>query len=76
VTITPQTYVFEIKRVLRAAQAKAYTAINSAVVEAYWLVGKRIVEEELVAEIERQKEILKVQAECNFLILPVEKVVR
>ena len=45
-TITPQTYIFEIKGILRAAQAKTYTAINSAMVEAYWLVGKRIVEEE------------------------------
>jgi len=41
-----KTYISEIKQILRAAQAKAYAAINSAMVEAYWLVGKRIVEEE------------------------------
>lgn len=28
------------------ARLKAYQAVNSAVVEAYWLIGKRIVKEE------------------------------
>jgi len=39
-------YISEIKQILREARAKTYTAINSAMVEAYWLIGKRIVEEE------------------------------
>ena len=41
-----KTYISEIKQILREARAKAYTSINSAMVEAYWLIGKRIVEEE------------------------------
>jgi len=39
-------YISEIKQILREARSKAYTSINSAMVEAYWLIGKRIVEEE------------------------------
>ncbi len=36
----------EIRAILQQARQKAYTAINSAMVEAYWLIGKRIVKEE------------------------------
>lgn len=40
------SYIAEIKIILEQARQKAYQAINSAMVEAYWLIGKRIVEEE------------------------------
>jgi len=36
----------DIKKILQQARSKAQTAVNSAMVEAYWLMGKRIVEEE------------------------------
>lgn len=36
----------EIKSILKSAQAKAVNAVNSAMVFAYWEIGKRIVEEE------------------------------
>lgn len=36
----------EIKDILANAREKAYSAVNFAMVEAYWLIGKRIVEEE------------------------------
>jgi len=39
-------YVADIKQILTLARQKAYSAINSAMVEAYWLIGRRIVEEE------------------------------
>jgi len=39
-------YISEIKQILSAARQKAYSAVNSAMVEAYWLIGRRIVEEE------------------------------
>ena len=39
-------YVAEIKQILIHARTQAYTAVNSAMVQAYWLIGKRIVEEE------------------------------
>lgn len=39
-------YLSEIKTILAQARQKAYSAINSAMVEAYWNIGKRIVEEE------------------------------
>ena len=36
----------DVKHILVTARQKAYTAVNFAMVEAYWLIGKRIVEEE------------------------------
>ncbi|MEX1190440.1 MAG: PDDEXK nuclease domain-containing protein [Brumimicrobium sp.] len=39
-------YIKEIKQILVQARKKAYSAVNTAMVEAYWLIGKRIVEEE------------------------------
>lgn len=39
-------YITEIKQILAQARQKAYSAVNSAMVEAYWLTGKCIVEEE------------------------------
>ena len=40
------SYIQEIKQILNQARQKVYVAINSAMVEAYWKIGKRIVEEE------------------------------
>jgi len=39
-------YIIEIKQILSTARQKAYLSVNSAMVEAYWLTGRRIVEEE------------------------------
>ncbi|MET3126951.1 putative nuclease of restriction endonuclease-like (RecB) superfamily [Arcicella rosea] len=36
--------------ILQTARQKAYTAVNTAMVQAYWLMGKRIVEEEQKGE--------------------------
>lgn len=36
----------DIKQILQVARGKAQSAVNVAMVEAYWLIGKRIVEEE------------------------------
>jgi predicted nuclease of restriction endonuclease-like (RecB) superfamily len=43
--ITLKPYIAEIKQILKDARAKAYTSVNYAMIEAYWLIGKRIVEE-------------------------------
>jgi len=43
---TENSFVSEIKGIIEYAAHKAYSAINSAMVNAYWLVGKRIVEQE------------------------------
>jgi len=40
------SYIAEIKDILSSARNKAYYAINFAMVEAYWQIGRRIVEEE------------------------------
>ena len=39
-------YINEIKQILTQARQKSYQAINSAMVEAYWKIGQRIVIEE------------------------------
>ena len=44
----------EIRSIVRLAKSKVYTAVNTAMVEAYWFIGKRIVEEEQQGE-ERAK---------------------
>lgn len=44
--VIASSFVAEIRDILAQARKKTYTAINSAMVEAYWLMGKRIVEEE------------------------------
>jgi hypothetical protein len=42
---TPDNLIYsQIREILTAARAKAYTAVNFAMVEAYWHVGKQIVE--------------------------------
>lgn len=39
-------FVQDVRRILEEARNGAYAAINSMMTNAYWLVGKRIVEEE------------------------------
>ncbi|HOI26632.1 MAG: DUF1016 domain-containing protein [Prevotellaceae bacterium] len=46
ITLHSANFIREIKQIVAEARNKAYTAINSAMVEAYWQMGKRIVEEE------------------------------
>lgn len=39
-------FISEIKQIVEQARRQAYAAINTAMVDAYWKMGKRIVEEE------------------------------
>lgn len=43
-TLTP--FHSDIRNILEQARGKARSAVNAAMVEAYWLIGQRIVEEE------------------------------
>ena len=43
--VISKAYITEIKQILKETRAKAYAAVNYSMVEAYWLIGKRIVEE-------------------------------
>ena len=43
---TVGSYVDDIRSIIHAARSKTYSAVNAAMCEAYWLIGKRIVEEE------------------------------
>ncbi|MDY2828563.1 MAG: PDDEXK nuclease domain-containing protein [Sodaliphilus sp.] len=45
-TLYTPDFIQEIKQIVTNARQKAYVAINSVMVEAYWLMGKRIVEQE------------------------------
>jgi len=40
------TLHYDVKPILEQARCKARSAVNSAMVEAYWLIGQRIVQEE------------------------------
>lgn len=42
--LTNQGLYHDIKHILVSARAKAYSAVNFAMVEAYWNIGKSIVE--------------------------------
>ena len=39
-------YISDIKDIIHAARNKVWSVVNAAMCEAYWLIGKRIVEEE------------------------------
>lgn len=58
-------YIVEIKYILREARQRAYSSINTIMVEAYWNIGKRIIEEEQNGKerAEYGKEIIKNIAE-------------
>ena len=45
-----EVFFVEIRRIVDSARSRAYAAVNSAMVEAYWLIGKRIVEREQQGE--------------------------
>ncbi|KAA6439281.1 DUF1016 domain-containing protein [Dyadobacter flavalbus] len=38
--------IIDIQNILRLARQQAYRSVNVTMVTAYWLIGKRIVEEE------------------------------
>lgn len=47
---TEEKFFADIARILQAGRTQAYRAVNSAMVETYWLLGKRIVEQEQLGE--------------------------
>jgi len=44
--LTDKAFYNDIRDILQKARTQAYTAVNTAMVNAYWAIGKRIVEEE------------------------------
>ena len=44
--IIPAGLLGDVRVILRQARGQAYTAVNAAMVDAYWKIGRRIVEEE------------------------------
>ncbi len=44
--ISKTSFYNDIRYILHSARRRAYSAVNTAMVEAYWMIGKRIVEEE------------------------------
>lgn len=42
----PISFVEDVRGILRSARGSAYAAVNAAMVDAYWQIGRRIVEEE------------------------------
>lgn len=46
----PKQLIADVLHILQTARQKTYAAVNSEMVQAYWLMGKRIVEEEQQGE--------------------------
>lgn len=44
------TFYADIKNILEQARSKAQSAVNAAMVQAYWLIGQRIVQEEQLGQ--------------------------
>ncbi len=45
-SISKTSFYNDIRQILRSARNKAYTAVNTAMVDAYWAIGERIIVEE------------------------------
>lgn len=43
---TTGNFIADIKQIVAQARQQVYAAVNQAMVQSYWLIGKRIVEEE------------------------------
>ena len=54
-------YIQEIKQLVHSARSRTYQAINAVMVEVYWEIGRRIIEEEQSGQIRAEygKEVLK-----------------
>ena len=48
--LSSKPFFNDIRAILQRARRKAYTAVNFVMVEAYWQIGKRIVQEEQKGE--------------------------
>ncbi|MDD4848251.1 MAG: DUF1016 N-terminal domain-containing protein [Bacteroidales bacterium] len=46
IDVSEQSFVSEAKQIVQKGRQQAYAAINSAMVETYWQLGRRIVEQE------------------------------
>ena len=44
--VLERTFIDEIKRLIEDARLNSYAAINAVMLETYWNIGKRIVEQE------------------------------
>lgn len=61
-----ENVIADVIAIIEAGRQKAYTSINTAMVEAYWLSGRRVVEEELQGQdrTEYGKSIIKSLSEA------------
>lgn len=48
--LSTTSFYNDIRQILEASRRRVYTAVNSAMIAAYWQIGKRIVEEEQQGE--------------------------
>ena len=44
--VLERTFIDDIKRLIEDARLNTYAAINAVMLETYWSIGKRIVEQE------------------------------
>lgn len=58
---TTENILEDVCTIIDEARRNAYKAVNVALVKRNWLIGKRIAEEELKAEINHQKTMLEIE---------------
>ena len=59
--VLPSSFVADIRQLVASARQTAYSAVSMVMLDAYWKIGRRIVEEELKREIESQKAMFLLQ---------------
>jgi len=67
------TFYNDIRSILQQARNKAYSAVNYAMVEAYWSIGIRIVEESRRERKELTMELILLKTCLSHLMLSLEK---
>lgn len=57
------SYIEDIKEILRNSKNKIYNSVNSIMLESYWKIGKRIIEEIERKKLMIEEEIIKYKIE-------------
>ena len=66
--VLERTFIDDIKRLIEDARLNTYAAINAVMLETYWNIGKRIVEQEQhgKSRAEYGTQLLKVLSVCGI----------
>jgi hypothetical protein len=71
-------YTTEIKQIIKDVWAKDYNAVNYAMVEAYWLIGRRIkfpIRRSVIAIFSKKADLMKIRFICSVHIQRIMRIV-